>query len=142
MMKSMDLTVGDALYLYTICPNLPDSSDFFPYKEVLFLWFCIEAPRHAWRRPAIQQFAGPPIGPTRRLRTGPMGLGARSTLAGRPLLKMVLTLLWHWATVRQGRPLPLSRTWFPIILIRVGFLVKFIVAVTIAVASRLVMAWL
>jgi hypothetical protein len=54
-MKSMDLTVGDALYLYTICPNLPDSSDFFPYKEALFLWFCIEPPRHAWRRPAIQQ---------------------------------------------------------------------------------------
>jgi hypothetical protein len=47
MMKSMDLTVGDALYLYTICPNLPDSSDFFPYKEALFLWFCIEPPKHA-----------------------------------------------------------------------------------------------
>jgi hypothetical protein len=55
MMKSMDLTVGDALYLYTICPILPDSSDFFPYKEPLFLWLCIEPPRHAWRRPAIQQ---------------------------------------------------------------------------------------
>jgi hypothetical protein len=58
MMKSTDLTVGDALYLYTICPNLTDSSDFFPYKEALFLWFCIEPPRHAWRRPAIQQVAG------------------------------------------------------------------------------------
>ena len=32
MMKSMDLTVGDALYLYMICPILPDSSDFLPYK--------------------------------------------------------------------------------------------------------------
>jgi hypothetical protein len=56
MMKSMDLTVGDALYLYTICPILPDSSDFLPYKESLFLWLCIEPPRHAWRRPAIQQY--------------------------------------------------------------------------------------
>jgi hypothetical protein len=55
MMKSRDLTVGDALYLYTICPILPDSSDFLPYKESLFLWLCIEPPRHAWRRPAIQQ---------------------------------------------------------------------------------------
>jgi hypothetical protein len=55
MMKSMDLTVGDALYLYTICSILPDSSDFLPYKESLFLWLCIEPPRHAWRRPAIQQ---------------------------------------------------------------------------------------
>jgi hypothetical protein len=55
MVKSMDLTVGDALYLYTICPILPDSSDFLPYKESLFLWFCIEPPGHAWRRPAIQQ---------------------------------------------------------------------------------------
>jgi hypothetical protein len=54
MMKSMDLTIGDALYLYTICPILPDFSDFFPYKGSLFLWFCIEPPRHAWRRPAIQ----------------------------------------------------------------------------------------
>jgi hypothetical protein len=54
MMKSLDLTVGDALYLYTICPNLPDSSDFFSYKESLFLWLCIEPPRHAWPRPAIQ----------------------------------------------------------------------------------------
>jgi hypothetical protein len=53
MMKSMDLTVGDALYLYTICPNLSDSSDFFLYKEALFLWICIEPPRHAWRRLAI-----------------------------------------------------------------------------------------
>jgi hypothetical protein len=62
-MKSMDLTVGGALYLYTICPNLPDSSDFFPYKEALFLWFCIEPPRHAWRRPAIQQERHPrPVG--------------------------------------------------------------------------------
>ena len=55
MMKSMDLLVGDALYLYTICLILPDSSDFLPYKESLFLWLCIEPPRHAWRRPAIQQ---------------------------------------------------------------------------------------
>ena len=55
MMKSMDLTVGDALYLYTICSILPDSSDFLPYKESLFLWFCIEPPGHAGRRPAIQQ---------------------------------------------------------------------------------------
>jgi hypothetical protein len=55
MMKSMDLTVGDALYLYTICSILPDSSDFLPYKEFLSLWLCIEPPRHAWRRPAIQQ---------------------------------------------------------------------------------------
>jgi hypothetical protein len=55
MMKSMDLTVGDALYLYTICSILPDSSDLLPYKESLFLWLCIEPPRHAWRRPAIQQ---------------------------------------------------------------------------------------
>jgi hypothetical protein len=55
MMKSMDLTVEDALYLYTICPILPDSSDLLPYKESLFLWPCIEPPRHAWRRPAIQQ---------------------------------------------------------------------------------------
>ena len=54
-MKSMDLTVGDALYLYTISLILPDSSDLLPYKESLFLWFCIEPPRHAWRRPAIQQ---------------------------------------------------------------------------------------
>jgi hypothetical protein len=54
MMKSMDLTVGDALYLYTICPILPDSSGFLPYGESLFLWLCIEPPRHAWRRPAIQ----------------------------------------------------------------------------------------
>jgi hypothetical protein len=45
----MDLTVGDALYLYTICPNLPDSSDFHSYKVSLFLWL------RAWRRPAIQQ---------------------------------------------------------------------------------------
>jgi hypothetical protein len=51
----MDLTVGDALYLYTICPLLPDSSDFLLYKESLFLWFCIEPPRHARRRPVIQQ---------------------------------------------------------------------------------------
>jgi len=55
MMKSMDLSVGGALYLYTICLILPDSSDFLPYKESLFLWLCIEPPRHAWRRPAIQQ---------------------------------------------------------------------------------------
>jgi hypothetical protein len=55
MMKSTDLTVRDALYLYTICSILPDSSDSLPYKESLFLWFCIEPPRHAWRRPAIQQ---------------------------------------------------------------------------------------
>jgi hypothetical protein len=55
MMKSMDLTVEDALYLYTICSILPDSSDLLPYKESLFLWLCIEPPRHAWRRPAIQQ---------------------------------------------------------------------------------------
>jgi hypothetical protein len=55
MMKSMDLTVGDALYLYTICSILPGSSDLLPYKESLFLWLCIEPPRHAWRRPAIQQ---------------------------------------------------------------------------------------
>jgi len=55
MMKSMDLSVGDALYLYTICLILPDSSGFLPYKESLFLWLCIEPPRHAWRRPAIQQ---------------------------------------------------------------------------------------
>jgi hypothetical protein len=54
MMKSMDLSVGDALYLYTICLILPDPSDFLPYKESLFLWLCIEPPRHAWRRPAIQ----------------------------------------------------------------------------------------
>jgi hypothetical protein len=54
MMKSMDLTVGDALYLYTICSILPDSSGFLPYKESLFLWSCIEPPRHAWRRAAIQ----------------------------------------------------------------------------------------
>jgi hypothetical protein len=53
-MKSMDLIVGGALYLYTIYPMLTDSSDFFPYKGSLFLWFCIEPPRHAWRRPAIQ----------------------------------------------------------------------------------------
>jgi hypothetical protein len=59
MMKTMDLTEGDALYLYTICPILPDSSDFFPYKESLFLWFCIEPPRHACRRPAIQQVRQP-----------------------------------------------------------------------------------
>jgi hypothetical protein len=51
MMKS---TVGDTLYLYTICPILPDSSDFLPYKESLFLWLCIEPPRHAWHRLAIQ----------------------------------------------------------------------------------------
>src|ERR1700719_1161303 len=56
MMKSMDLTMGDALYLYTICCILPDSSDFLPYKESLFLWYCIEPPGHAGRRPAIQQF--------------------------------------------------------------------------------------
>jgi hypothetical protein len=55
MMKSMDLTVGDALYLYTICSIFPDSSDFSPYKESLFLWLCIEPPRHAWRCPAIQR---------------------------------------------------------------------------------------
>jgi len=55
MMKSMDLTVRDALYLYTICSILPDSRDFLPYKESLFLWLCIEPPRYAWRRPAIQQ---------------------------------------------------------------------------------------
>jgi hypothetical protein len=54
MMKSMDLTVGDALYLYTICSILPDSSDFLSYKESLFLWLCIEPPKPAWRRPAIQ----------------------------------------------------------------------------------------
>jgi hypothetical protein len=53
-MTSMDLTVGDALYLYTICSILPDSSDLLLYKESLFLWLCIEPPRHAWRRPAIQ----------------------------------------------------------------------------------------
>jgi hypothetical protein len=55
MMKSMDLTVGGALYLYMICLILPDSSNSLPYKESLFLWLCIEPPRHAWRRPAIQQ---------------------------------------------------------------------------------------
>ena len=55
MMKSMNLTVGDALYLYTICSILPDSSDLLPYKESLFLWLCIEPPRHAWHRPAVQQ---------------------------------------------------------------------------------------
>jgi hypothetical protein len=33
----MDLTVGDALYLYTICSILPDSSDFFPYKGSFIL---------------------------------------------------------------------------------------------------------
>jgi hypothetical protein len=65
-MKSMDLTVGDAMYLYTICPILPDSSDLLPYKESLFLWLYIEPPRHAWRRPAIQQlrtFPGMPYIP-------------------------------------------------------------------------------
>jgi hypothetical protein len=46
MIKSMDLTVGDALYLYTICLILSDSSDFLLYKESLFLWLCIEPPRH------------------------------------------------------------------------------------------------
>jgi hypothetical protein len=40
----MDLIVGDALCLYTICSILPDSSDFLLYKESLFLWFCIEPP--------------------------------------------------------------------------------------------------
>jgi len=59
MMKSMDLTVGKALYLYTICPIFPDSSDFIPCKESLFLRFCIEPPRHAWRRPAIQHYQLP-----------------------------------------------------------------------------------
>jgi hypothetical protein len=49
----MDLTVGDALFLYVIRSILPDSSDFLPFKESLFLWFCIEPPGHAWRRPAI-----------------------------------------------------------------------------------------
>jgi hypothetical protein len=58
MMKSMDLTVGDALYLYTICLILPNSSDFLQYKESLFLWLCIEPPRHAWRRPAFQHKGG------------------------------------------------------------------------------------
>jgi hypothetical protein len=52
MMKSIDLTVGDALYLYTICPILPNSSDFLPYKESLFLWLCIEPPD---MRVAVQQ---------------------------------------------------------------------------------------
>ena len=56
MMKSLDLTVGDALYLYAICLILPDSSDFLLYKESLFLWLCIEPPGHAWRCPAIQQY--------------------------------------------------------------------------------------
>jgi hypothetical protein len=37
MMKSMNLTMGNALYLYTICPILSDSSDFFLCKESLFL---------------------------------------------------------------------------------------------------------
>jgi hypothetical protein len=37
LMKSMDLTVGDALYLYTICLILPDSRDFLPYKESFVL---------------------------------------------------------------------------------------------------------
>jgi hypothetical protein len=50
----MDQTVGDALYLYTICSILPDSSDLLLYKKSLFLWLCIEPPRHAWRRLAIQ----------------------------------------------------------------------------------------
>jgi hypothetical protein len=54
MMKSMDLTVGDALYLYAITSILLDSSDFLLYKESLLLWLCIEPPRNAWRRPAIQ----------------------------------------------------------------------------------------
>jgi hypothetical protein len=58
MMKSVDLTVGDALYLYTICSILPGSSDILPYKESLFLWLCIEPPRHAWRCPAIQHQVG------------------------------------------------------------------------------------
>jgi hypothetical protein len=55
MMKSLDLTVGDALYLYTICLILPNSNDFLLYKESLFLWLCIEPPRPVWHRPAIQQ---------------------------------------------------------------------------------------
>src|SRR5277367_3987028 len=58
MMKSMDLTVGDALYLYTICSILPDSSDCLPYKGSLFSWLCIEPPKHAWRRPTIQHNLG------------------------------------------------------------------------------------
>ncbi len=49
-----------------------------------------------------------------------MRLGARATLAGRPLLKIVLRLLGRWAIVRRGRLLPFSRMWLP--LTRVSFL--------------------
>ena len=84
-MKSMDLTVGDALYLYTICPILPDSSDFLLYKESLFLWLCMEPPRHAWRRPAIQQAEGG--GPSATGKEGLRASSYRSIANLRPILR-------------------------------------------------------
>jgi len=67
-----------------------------------------------------------------------MRLGERSTLAGCALLKAALALLACWATVRNGRLLPLGRTRFLIVPSRVGA-VELVVAVTIASASCLVM---
>jgi hypothetical protein len=68
-----------------------------------------------------------------------MGLGERSTLAGKALLKRAPALLACWATVRRGRLLPLGRTWFLLIVPgRVGA-VELVVTVTIASASCLVM---
>jgi hypothetical protein len=68
-----------------------------------------------------------------------MGLGERSTLAGRALLKKAPALLACWAIVRRGRLLPLGRAWFLLIVLgRVGA-VELVVAVMIASASCLVM---
>ena len=52
---------------------------------------------------------------------------------------MTLALLEGWTVVRGG-PLPLRRTWFPIIVVRVDLVVnELVVAITIATAPRLVM---
>lgn len=52
------------------------------------------------------------------------------------LLKMVIPLLRRRTVVEPWRVLPLSRTWLLVVLIHpVGFLVKFILAITITIAS-------
>jgi len=65
-----------------------------------------------------------------------MGFGECSTLAGRSLLEMVLSLLLRRARARQGRPFPLKGTWPLIFLTRLGVgAPKLIVAATVAMAA-------
>jgi hypothetical protein len=47
MMKSMDLTMGNALFSLILVTSL------YTKSRYLFLWFRTERPRHVWRRLAI-----------------------------------------------------------------------------------------